>query len=87
MEHLLPEEFKDDINDILSGVSLDDNIYSKIDEYRNNLKPTVNITPLSVSVQSAKAKMSCSFELKDIAENISNYIDNNDGKKYFRCFL
>jgi|SaaInlStandDraft_1057018.scaffolds.fasta_scaffold05971_10 hypothetical protein len=81
MEKLLSSEFEDDIEDILSSVSLNDNIYSKIDEYRNNLKPTVNITPLSVSVQSAKAKMSCSFELKDIAENISNYIDNNDCKK------
>ena len=75
MEKLLSSEFEDDIEDILSSVSLNDNIYSKIDEYRNNLKPTVNITPLSVSVQSAKAKMSCSFELKDIAENISNIID------------
>jgi hypothetical protein len=33
------------------------NIYDLVEEYREHYKPPINITPLSVSVQSAKAKM------------------------------
>lgn len=77
---------KEEISNILSdAIVYDDNlngkIYSKLDEYREKIKPNVNITPLLISVQSAKAKMSCSFDLLKLSENISKYIDNEDSKK------
>ena len=62
------------------------NIYDLVEEYRENYKPTINITPLSVSVQSAKAKMTHSFDLATLAEIINKDIEvniNNCKKKNF----
>lgn len=62
------------------------NIYDLVEEYREHYKPTINITPLSVSVQSAKAKMTHSFDLATLAEIINKDIEvniNNYKKKNF----
>ena len=58
----------------------DINIYDIIDEYRKNYVPIVNITPLSISVQSAKAKMTTFFNSFNLARTIKEYIDKNDKK-------
>lgn len=56
--------------------SIDDvNIYDLVEEHRKNYKPVINITPLSVSVQSAKAKMTHSFDLSTLAEIIYKDIE------------
>ena len=53
------------------------NIYDYIEEYRDAYEPEVNITPLSVSVQSAKAKMTMAFDLRTLAEIIQKSIIKN----------
>lgn len=56
-------------------------IYDYIDIYRANYTPSVMITPLSVSVQSAKAKMTMVFDLHILAGLISKSIIYNINNK------
>ena len=58
----------------------DMDIYDYIDEYRDNYEPVVKITPLSISVQSAKAKMTTVFDLHILATVISKSIIKNINK-------
>ena len=64
----------------------DMDIYDYIEEYRSNYEPVVKITPLSISVQSAKAKMTLSFDLNVlanvIAKSIIKNIDKGKNKKF-----
>ena len=80
-----------DIYAIIGTNSDDENegdmdIYDYIDEYRENYKPIVKITPLSVSVQSAKAKMTTVFDLHLLAtvisQSIIKNINNGKNKKF-----
>jgi len=61
------------------------NIYDYIEEYRANYDPSVNITPLTISVQSAKAKMTMAFDLYTLSEIIAKEIIKN-GKKRKNTF-
>ena len=56
----------------------DVDIYEYMDEYRNNFKPVIKITPLSISVQSAKAKMTYVFDLNILAKSISKSINEKN---------
>lgn len=67
----------DDNNDDNNDDNGEINIYDLVEEYRRQYKPTINITPLSVSVQSAKAKMTHSFDLSILAEIINKDIEVN----------
>ena len=65
------------IND--NGKSSEDNkeelsIYDYIEEYRKMYEPEINITSLSVSAQSAKARMTIAFDLRTLSEVIANAI-------------
>ena len=50
------------------------NIYDYIEEYRASYEPEINITLLSVSVQSAKAKMTMAFDLEMLSEVIAGAV-------------
>ena len=64
----------------------DMDIYERIDEYRKNHNPILKITTLSISVQSAKAKMTTVFDLNIlanvIAKSIIKNIKNEKNKKF-----
>lgn len=53
------------------------NIYDTIEKYRQEYEPNINITSLSVSAQSAKARMTMSFDLQKLSEIISKKIKSN----------
>jgi TATA-box binding protein (TBP) (component of TFIID and TFIIIB) len=61
-------------------------IFALIEEKRRHIKPVVKITPLSVSTQSAKAKMSCALNLEElsitITESIQEYIVGGKRKDF-----
>ena len=61
----------------------DMNIYDIIEEYRKNYIPPIGITPLSISVQSAKAKMTNFFNSLLLSQIIAEHINKNEkrGKK------
>ena len=83
IEYDSEEDNKDGIED---KYIFDFNIYKLVEEYREQYKPTIHITPLSVSVQSAKAKMTHTFDLYTLAEIINKDIElniNNFKKKNF----
>ena len=63
-----------------------DTLFTLLEEKRKTVQPNVNITPLAVSTQSAKANMSKNLELADmkkIAEVLVEAINKNirDGKR------
>jgi hypothetical protein len=90
MSDLLNEDnidLKGEIDDLLFGIASDGfpneepiSIYDKMDDYRKNFNPIIKITPLIVSVQSAKAKMTHAFDLNKLAENITSNIDFKNAK-------
>lgn len=52
-------------------------IYEYMNRYREAYEPSVNITPLVISVQSAKAKMSNAFDLALLSNEIAKKIRKN----------
>jgi TATA-box binding protein (TBP) (component of TFIID and TFIIIB) len=62
------------VDDIVENQEEEKNIYDYIEEYRASYDPYVNITPLSVSAQSAKAKMTKAFDLQTLSEVIAEHI-------------
>jgi len=62
-------------------------IYDVMEEYRKQYNPVVSITPLTISVQSAKAKMAIAFDLHTLSNLIAKEIIKNKKKRKNTFFI
>jgi TATA-box binding protein (TBP) (component of TFIID and TFIIIB) len=77
---LVPEQFSNESHDVVDPVDMDpdvDSLFFLLEEKRKTVIPTVNITPLVVSTQTAKAAMSIKLNLKDVVDILENAVRIN----------